>query len=512
MKKLQEQIWAKTLAFILFCLAAPLCALCAWGAVMARENPEYVRTVWGSAALYNARDWYLPGCLVLAALALAFFVFLMAAAGRREGGLRLRGLDRWPLDILAALCVLACVAVCRVAEELTGGYGPSRSDVAGLLAAAGVVGALLCAICLTLCMSCSARFKSGGWWRNTAVYAVCRFLWRMISGFFRALPLTWKAVLSYCVFTLGNVLAAASREGGWILVFLLIDLAALYAVIRVTLQLRALKKAGRALADGDLSYHADTSQFWLELREHGEDLNSAGLGLSKAVNERMRSERMKTELITNVSHDLKTPLTSIVSYVDLLRKENIDDETARGYIDVLDRQSARLKKLTEDLVEASKASSGALTVNRERLDLGELLRQSVGEYAERFAAADIAPVVSCPEGEVAVTADGRLLWRVLDNLLLNVSKYALPGTRAYIDLTLCGGKAEVVIKNISRESLNIGADELMERFVRGDSSRSTEGSGLGLSIARSLTELMGGAFALTLDGDLFKVALTFDAA
>jgi signal transduction histidine kinase len=233
--------------------------------------------------------------------------------------------------------------------------------------------------------------------------------------------------------------------------------------------------------------------------------------MTKAVNERMKSERFKTELITNVSHDLKTPLTSIVSYVDLLKQEDIDSEKAREYIDVLDRQSQRLKKLTTDLVDASKASSGVLTVNLEQVDLGELLRQSAGEYAERFALGRLEPVLTIPETDTVVTADGRLLWRVLDNLLTNVVKYALPGTRVYMDLTAREGQTVVSVKNISREALNIPAEELMERFVRGDASRSSDGSGLGLSIARSLMELMGGELRLTLDGDLFKAELIFGA-
>ena len=233
--------------------------------------------------------------------------------------------------------------------------------------------------------------------------------------------------------------------------------------------------------------------------------------MTRAVEERMRSERFKTELITNVSHDLKTPLTSIVSYVELLKKEDIENPQARSYIEVLDRQSQRLKKLTEDLVEASKASSGAMTVNRERVDLAELLRQCAGEYAERFAAAGVEPVLALPEGDWTVTADGRLLWRVLDNLLQNVTKYAQSGTRCYLELKKTESDTRLEIQNISRQALNIPAEELMERFVRGDASRSTEGSGLGLSIARSLMELMGGGLELLLDGDLFKVTLRFPA-
>lgn len=264
------------------------------------------------------------------------------------------------------------------------------------------------------------------------------------------------------------------------------------------------------MSDGDLSYTVDTGKMRGDFKAHGEALNSISLGISKAVEERMRSERFKTELITNVSHDLKTPLTSIVSYVDLLKKEEIENENAQEYIEVLDRQSKKLRKLTEDLVEASKASSGVITASKEKLDLRELTNQCAGEYGERLSAAGVELISSVPQEEMLVCADGRLLWRVLDNVMQNVVKYAMAGTRAYLGLESAGGKVYLSIKNISREPLNIPAEELMERFVRGDASRSTDGSGLGLSIARSLMEIMSGELRLTLDGDLFKVTLVFD--
>lgn len=223
----------------------------------------------------------------------------------------------------------------------------------------------------------------------------------------------------------------------------------------------------------------------------------------------MKSERMKTELITNVSHDIKTPLTSIINYIELIEKENIDNETLREYIAVLDRQAARLKKLIEDLVEASKASTGNLTVDMTECDVGVLLQQTVGEYDEKLEKADLKAIVTCPEEPVKIMADGRYMWRVFDNLMNNICKYSQSGTRIYLGLEKTNGKAVVTFKNISRVPLNISADELMERFVRGDSSRSTEGSGLGLSIARSLTELQNGTLSLSVDGDLFKATLTF---
>ena len=249
-----------------------------------------------------------------------------------------------------------------------------------------------------------------------------------------------------------------------------------------------------------------------ELKRHAANLNSVQQGIQQAVEEKMKSERLKTQLITNVSHDIKTPLTSIVNYVDLLKKEEMPSDSAREYLEVLDRQSQRLRKLTEDLVEASKASTGNIPVSLAPTDLNVLLSQVCGEYQQRLEKQVLEPVLSLCEPRAAAMADGRLLWRVLDNLMSNICKYAMPGTRVYLTTEREGDTARMVVRNISRYPLNISADELTERFVRGDSSRSTEGSGLGLSIATSLMSLQGGDFRLTIDGDLFKVTLTLPAA
>ena len=460
--------------------------------------------------LYNFRTAFLPAGIAAGLLTIALFVFLMAAAGRTPEGVRLGGLHRWPLEIyLGILVCLAGGCIALMAE--TGHRSLMRYlQLYGVLYALLILGAGVCA--LLGCMTLAARFRSGKWWENTVTFFCLKWAWRAarwcwnmlrrICGgmgrgaarLVRALPLTWKGALAYCAFVLANFLLSINviwNGGGFLVPLFLLDAAGLLGVIWIAVQLRKLQEAGRALAAGDLSVSVDTGRMLPVLREHAENLGAVSLGMTRAVNERMKSERFKTELITNVSHDLKTPLTSIVSYVDLLKKEPIDNEKAREYIDVLDRQSQRLKKLTTDLVDASKASSGVLTVNLEQVDVGELLRQSAGEYAERFAAARLTPVLNAPETGPVITADGRLLWRVLDNLLTNVVKYALPGTRVYLDVTKQEGKTALSLKNISSEPLNIPAEELMERFVRGDASRSSDGSGLGLSIARSLTELIG---------------------
>ncbi len=251
---------------------------------------------------------------------------------------------------------------------------------------------------------------------------------------------------------------------------------------------------------------------------HGDNLalagavNSIGDGIRIAVEKSMKDEKMKADLITNVSHDIKTPLTSIINFVDLLKRENIEDEKIKGYIDVLDKKSQKLKALTNDLVEASKISSGNITLNIEKIDMAMLINQSVGEFMEKFEEKQLTPILRLPNTPVYVMADSRGIYRVVDNLYNNIYKYALPGTRIYVDMESTDGKMTVSFKNISAEPLNIDTSELTERFIRGDASRKTEGSGLGLSIAKSLTEAQKGSFDISLDGDLFKVIIGFNLA
>ncbi len=275
------------------------------------------------------------------------------------------------------------------------------------------------------------------------------------------------------------------------------------------MQLKTLQKGSEDLAEGNLSQQMDTGKMFWEFKKHGENLNKIHQGMSIALEGRMKSERFKTELITNVSHDIKTPLTSIINYVDLLQNEGLNDEEQAQYLDVLDRQSQRLKKLIEDLIEASKASTGNLSVCLEPCDIDILLTQTMGEFQEKLSASSLELITSGTGKNIQIQADNRHLWRIFDNLMNNICKYAQPGTRVYISQELSGNHVSIIFRNTSKEPLNISVEELMERFVRGDSSRNTEGNGLGLSIARSLTELMGGSFQIAVDGDLFKVIVRF---
>ncbi len=346
-----------------------------------------------------------------------------------------------------------------------------------------------------------------------AWYGIRRGLRRAASSadeLMRALPGTWGLLLPAGAILLLHILFSSliTYDGFWAMVFLGIDLLVLLFIWRLGANFTDLLAACQRLAAGDMTTKIDTSKMRWKFKSAAEALNDVGDGMTMAVEARMKSERMKTELITNVSHDIKTPLTSIVNYVDLLSKEPLETEAAKEYVAVLERQALRLKKLIEDLVEASKASTGNLTVELEPLDLSEFLHQVAAEYEESLQKAELQPVVQTPEGRLHVMADGKQLWRIMDNLLGNACKYSQPGTRVYLSLVPDGETLHILVKNISREPLNISTDELMERFVRGDSSRTTEGSGLGLSIARSLAELQGAKFDLAIDGDLFKAEIT----
>lgn len=463
--------------------------------------------------------------IVLAALGavgmLAMFVFLMYAAGHAAGheGIHLNWFDRIPLDILTLLYLLPLLFGVRLLNLIS---FPSDTGSMLVLQAALVAAYLICGLSLLLsyASTLASRIKAGTWYQNTVIWRVLTFLWRVLCRLGRTvrylcrnLPLYWRSALVWaglCFIELIFIMITGCTSlffVWWLIGRVLLTAPLILAVINM----KKLRDGGEKLASGALTSQIDTSHMFWEFKRHAENLNSIADGMQKAVEQQMRSERLKTELITNVSHDIKTPLTSIVSYVDLLKKEKMPSDAAQQYLDVLDRQSARLKKLTEDLVEASKASTGNLSCTLEPTDVNVLLGQVMGEYEGKLEAGQLEPIVLEDPSSPKILADGRLLWRVFDNLLSNICKYAMPGTRVYLSSAVENGKVVICFKNISRSALNISADELMERFVRGESSRNTEGSGLGLSIAQSLTSLQQGTFALSVDGDLFKASVTFDA-
>ena len=467
--------------------------------------------------------WIIAGSLLLGILLL---VYLFRAAGRRPGqeGVTPNPLDLIPADLYLALCTVVCLLLFSLFIRCMDEFLYAGAYAFGWLIPAGLCLLASCCVVLGFFLSAATRIKLRTFLKNTLVWYILSFLGRSLRKLgqgichaVRSLPSIWPtvvvlaAVLLADFFITANLISLRYEEDLEFAYWLLRTAVLTGAVIVAALNLRAIRQGCRDLAAGRLDARVDTRRLIGGFRSAGEDVNSIGKGMAKAVDERMKSERMKTELITNVSHDIKTPLTSIINYVDLIKKEEPESPALREYVDVLDRQSTRLKKLIEDLMEASKASTGALSSSPEPCELGVLLQQSAGEFTEKLAAAGLTPVVDHPETPVYIMADGRHLARVFDNLLNNACKYGQPGTRLYLTLKEAGGKAVVTLRNISREALNIDGDELTERFVRGDRSRHTEGSGLGLSIARSLVELQGGSMKLTVDGDLFKVALVFPA-
>ena len=440
-------------------------------------------------------------------LTLLCFGFSMASAGHWTGreGIHLTWLDKIPADVwlLALVCAFFI------------GWDSFRYDTETQL----VFVALLAPFLLLFLCVFSAQCKAGTLLRGLLIARVLRLVWRIIRavgrGLYRTaagLPLIWKtALVTVGLFFLEMLLVLAgygSVDG----IFLVMKLVEFLAILYIALNLRILQKGGEKLAEGDLSQSIDTRPLIGDFKRYGQRMNELRTGMERAVQEQIKAERMKTELITNVSHDIKTPLTSIVNYVDLLQKVDVQPETAREYITVLDRQSRRLKKLTEDLVEASKASSGALPVELQPTDVAVLFDQIVGEYQERLADCRLMLVARPPEKSLFIRADGKLLSRVMDNLVSNICKYALEDTRVYVVASSDAETVTISFKNVSRAELNISPDELMERFVRGDASRHTEGSGLGLSIAGSLVRLMNGTFALSIDGDLFRADITLPRA
>ena len=282
-----------------------------------------------------------------------------------------------------------------------------------------------------------------------------------------------------------------------------------YRLKKYILAQEKIKNALKDIYEGKNDIKLNENELTGVLKEMSIYVNDIASGFSNAISESLKSERLKTELITNVSHDIKTPLTSIINYVDLLKKEDIKNEKIKEYIDILDKKSQRLKKLTEDLIEASKVSSGNVKLNLEDINVKELLNQTIGEFKDKFEEKELQVETKLPEKEIKIKADSRYLYRIIENLFSNITKYAQENSRVYIDVEEKDKNIKISIKNISKEKLNISSDELMQRFVRGDKSRYTEGSGLGLSIAKSLTELQGGKFNIIIDGDLFKVEINW---
>ena len=533
------------------------------GAMPEEHIWSLLRTVW----VYRKDLFFVLGFSLLAFAISA--VYLCCSAGRKPGREEIKagGFNCLPLDLYLALggtaIALLVVFGYEVSEYLLR-YSPKV-----LVPFVAIAGYGACLIFVGFCFACAAQLKAPDyyWWRNSItgrcckllgklwhlflrvcswiwqhiplwvrwclltakkiilwawnlVIAIWMFLWRLVKRFclwcgrklarlYSLLPLIWQWLLVGCIMLLMMAMIFAAN-GEELLVVLCLG-ASVGIILYGAHAFGILMEGARRMGKGDLETKV-SDQFLLgSFKDFSKDLNALADVAMVAAQKQMKSERMKTELITNVSHDIKTPLTSIINYVDLLQKPHTEDEQ-EIYLEVLSRQSQQLKKLIEDLMEMSKASTGNMNVDITSVNAAEAINQALGEFSDKLERAQLTPVFRQPETPVYMLADGRLAWRVMSNLLSNAVKYALPGTRVYIDLMELEGKVIISMKNISREELNVNADELLERFVRGDASRNTEGSGLGLNIAQSLMEIQKGQLQLLVDGDLFKVTLVFPAA
>lgn len=451
--------------------------------------------VWGSL---------LAGGISAAVLAVCFGLTL-AGAGWEEGKIapRLYSMDRIPTELSACLCLVVTVLILlalSMVPEPENLLDQARGVVA-LLAAGGWLAVLVASTSLM------RRVRAGTLWQDS----ICRMLVRTWNQVTSARTASGRLLVFYLIFFVLNFVFLLFGQVGIFLV-LMLDLAVLLYLLRDMTGKQSVFEGIQQISKGDLKYRIDLTALQGESYEMARAVNEMGDGLQEAVDAIVKNERLKAELITNVSHDIKTPLTSIVNYVDLLKRENLEGERVRHYIEVLDQKSQRLRQLTEDLVEASKISSGNVELHMMKIQLQSMLNQAYGEFEDRMEEKGLRMELDFVREPLCIMADGRHFWRVLENLLGNIYKYALEGSQVWFTLERREDQAVITLKNICRERLTIGAEELTGRFVRGDRSRNTEGSGLGLSIAENLTRLQGGEFDLSVEEDVFRVILTFPLA
>lgn len=496
------------------------------------KEDEYALIYHQAEQLYDNRNVIPVICCTGTILALLCFIFLLCSAGHKNGreGITPSAIHEIHLDVYTVVVAVGAFTGLYLAF----GWIGMNSSMINLIVLV-VLFAAEVIWCTLYFMELAIRLKMGKWWQNTILYRVFRFFGRFCKRVFRGIvklirgiPMVWRTALlclAVCVAEFFGLILFYNNTDVLLFFWAIEKFILCGAITFVALMCKELQEGSEALSDGDLNYKLDTSHMVLSFKEHGENLNRIGEGISAAVEQRMKSEHLKTELITNVSHDIKTPLTSIINYADLIGKEVSGDAKDTGdgagtenaqereqhiseYAEVLLRQSQKLKKLLDDLLEASKATTGNLEVHPEVCDVSVLLSQAVGEYEQRFSEKKLEAIVKQPEETVKVMADGRHLWRVFDNLLNNIYKYAQAGSRVYLNVEHDGQNANIIFRNMSAYPLEMSPEELEERFTRGDRSRHMEGNGLGLSIAKSLTELQKGDMEIVTDGDLFKVVIT----
>ncbi len=515
------------------------------------QGPEYEVTVYLSeksvlgtdfalmSLLYPYRSLFIPSLLLSLLTFAATLVYLCAAAGRTKSGEIIpAGLNRLPLDLYAliaggGICALVLLMIFLIEEYYYGYYSIwDNLPLCMLILGGGCFLMALLAVGLLFAFAAQVKVRNGYWWHHSICGRLLshladflrwcrrglRYFYRGCRAVVRMLPVIWQWLLTAFLmvaapafFFLLTISCHGVIELFWGLLCLLSLIVDVAIVCYGGWCFGILLKGAKTMSQGNLNHQIPTKYLLGTFKDFAERLNSLAGAAQIAAEHQMKSERMKTELITNVSHDIKTPLTSIINFVDLMKKPHTDAE-GEQYLEVLDRQSQRLKKLIDDLMDMSKASSGNVTVELADVDAAEAINQALGEFADKLDRVGLTPVFRHPDFPVIMRVDGKLVWRVMSNILNNAVKYAMPNTRLYVDLMVLQGNAVIAVKNISRDQLNINADELMERFVRGDTSRNTEGSGLGLNIAKSLVEIQNGQMHLMVDGDLFKVTLIFPCA
>ncbi len=474
--------------------------------------------------------------LALALVSLAVLVLMLVLLSLQTGrtktgdGIRAVPMDRFSIEIMMGCDVvfwsLVAWGIVNAIDSSGWAFYYGETDTANLLTQYMIGGAVAIALGAVLLAwelkRYGRRIKERALGGSIIKFAAKRIR-KLAVGFRRTQKEQRKMMVRFAIFAVAQCVGwcLVSVTAYWDIVaatviltilIILFDLYVLYRLVRTAMGREEIRTGMRKIAAGDLDYQIDTGDLVEDCRPMAEELNSVREGIRQAVEVEMKSERLKTDLITNVSHDIKTPLTSIINYVDLLKRENLQDERLAGYVDILDQKSQRLKQLVEDLVESSKITSGNVTLDMRKIDFKELIIQVSGEFDEKFRERNLTLVMDLTDDDMTITADGMRMYRVLENLYANAAKYAMPGSRVYVGGEASDLKVAFYIKNMSENQLNFDADELMERFVRGDVSRTTEGSGLGLEIARNLTTMQGGELELYLDGDLFKVTVSFPVA
>ena len=464
------------------------------------------KTVFDMAQILYKPALYLLPLSIIAVLVLLIMNCFLIGLRNENGEVILNAFDKTPLLVALIILFILFMIGCGFLIALT-------SENLTLILSGTAIGAVIGYISFVFFLeTIIKRIKSRTLFRNTITYRILRWIKSLITSMTRNANMTVKLILIFIAFGILNIIGFSLSISEPIGIFILIAIW-VYAFAKMhqwLVRYIEIKNAINEIYMGNTEVHLDEKRYKGSLNSMAIQVNDIAGGLSNAIQEKLKSERLKTELITNVSHDIKTPITSIINYVDLLKKEKMPNEQAEEYLNILDNKSQRLKRLTEDLVEASKASSGNIKLNIEKLNVNELLKQVSGEFEDKFKSRNLEEVMSLPEKNVYINADSRYMYRILENMYSNISKYAMDNTRVYIDVIPNNNRITIQMKNISKEKLNISTEELMQRFVRGDSARNTEGSGLGLSIATSLTTLQGGTFNIYLDGDLYKVIIEFD--